>query len=599
MWGFLAKILGEAGKKAATEVVKKTATEATKKVAQQAAKKTAMGVAQKIAGAAETASSLNKNNGSLLSKVLNVVTGDLGKNSKGAGSMIGRAGEQPKGTWFNKVKGVITGDLQEAAKKNAINKLPEQGLNSALTNANTSSLRDAINKVKGGKTGQSVQKLIGGDTLGSKLFLNTLSNLGQSGAFSGSDVGQPDKNFGGMLANSFASALGQSVGERRHESYVQEQNMLNMAQDFDPAMDALQRWQPKILEKIDAFKGNVVNRALDKRKKGGWLNSEDMIQVQSDYIGLKKELSGFNAGVKVLQQEYATITDPKQVSQWDKPAFDRDLKYFLESGRMPAKGSFLEPAEISPEEYFSKKTMVGSGDWQPKSKDEWWIESSGISQDVKNKEAMADWLTNPRLRKWATNNGIDLNDNKNVIDLSIQYGPLIDKDRTNYEKYYRAQEAEQRQAETRANKANTEQDKLGYAVSGDRVIFTRDKTENVLQSTLSNATGQPLSGSGDDAIPVKFESIGPNGELIVTATVKDEPESTMKQFSIAPNKAKGLADAFYPGAYSKATAGYVPPKAQVPYNNDLEDKIAKFMDANPKYSDRDAAIKKLKELKIL
>src|SRR3972149_3673715 len=107
MWGFLAKILSKIGLKAA------------EKGAEQVAKKTAISAAQKIAGAAKTASAINPQDKSFLSKVLNVVTGDLGRNLESTGSTLGRAGQQPKGTWYNKVKAAIVGDLDQAAKKGA------------------------------------------------------------------------------------------------------------------------------------------------------------------------------------------------------------------------------------------------------------------------------------------------------------------------------------------------------------------------------------------------------------------------------------------------------------------------------------------------
>jgi len=486
--------------------------------------------------------------------ILGALKGILGKvvGSKLLGGALGAAdkiGASKLGQAATKVSDFVDNPVGSALK--AVT--PKSGLIQ-----NTTEPLKMVDLTTKPQTKKMFNNLLQGETLGSKVFLNTLSNLGRSGAFSGSDVGQPDKNIGGMLANSFASALGQSVGEKRQESYNAEQNMLNMAQDFDPAMNALQQWQPKLLKEIEGFKNSMVSTAIERRKTGKWLNSEDMIKVQSDYIGLKNRLTKFNEGVKVFQRDYQKITDPKQGGQYDVDAFKRAEKYFMETGQPPATGTFLEPSEIDPVEYFSAQSISPAGAWQPKSKEEWWVKTSGLTQEQKNRAAMADWLSNPRLRKWAQNRGIDLNDQKSLIDLSIQYSPYIEKDRTDWEDYYKNQEMKQRQAETKSAKSTgyriVEQYPYEDNSQGKAVVFDKNRTETLSKSNLETLTGQKLSNvAADDAIPVTFEYIDGAGNLIVTATVKDGPDRAPKRFKVPADKAKGLVESMYPGAWDQAS----------------------------------------------
>ena len=228
-WGFLANLLGKLGLKVA------------EKGAEKVAGKAALSVAQKIAGAAKTASAINPQNKSGLSKFLNVITGDLGKNLESTGSTVGRAGELPKGAWFNKVKGAIVGDLDAAAKKAKVPGEISAAVSSLSDTPNGAgkigNLNDIIERIKpttergfnpppltktqvpyqqskvpgGQKIADTVNNVLFGEGFGSNVLRRTMMGAAQQGIFSGSDVGQPDKDVWGILGNSALGCCSRSV----------------------------------------------------------------------------------------------------------------------------------------------------------------------------------------------------------------------------------------------------------------------------------------------------------------------------------------------------------------------------------------------------
>lgn len=549
MWSTIFKTLLEALKVVGTKAATKVASTGTGSIAQQLVNKVG-NVGSKGAGEA-------------VSKVVSTV--DNGNGERRAGDVIGAVLGNPLKNLSNKIEKpslkpyLSKTDNSETGSKDS----------SLITNAVKQSGGEVAGKVlgavgelfgsKGGKVAKIASKVLGGESFGSKMFLNTLSNMAQQGAFSGSGVGQPDKNFGGMLANSAVGALTQSAGQRRQESYKQEQDLMNMAQDFDPALLASQKAQPVLLTQINDFQTKIVDTAANRRKNGGWLKSADMVDFQNEYINIKNNINKFNTGAKVLQSEWQQMNKEPGNWEWDKEG----AKYFNDSLQMPAMGTFLIPAKKDPRVYFP--TLKVSG-YVQESADKPYNMVSRMNNEQKQLYAVSELLSNPGVARYAESAGYNKDDPKDQARFGVDFGQYIEPSSTDFQKQQAYEDRQQAKSDRLSDKQEKETGALGYAVSGDRVVFTKDKTENILKSTLSDASGTSISGSGDEAIPVKFESIGSDGSLIVTATIKDmaaPDQSVMKQFHIAPNKSKTLTEAFYPGAYDAATKLYVPPKEPV------------------------------------
>lgn len=579
MWGWLAKLLGKAGQK----------------VAEKGLEKGAMGVASKIVGGVKTAASMNPQNKSGLSKVLNVLTGDLGKNLESTGSMVGRAGETPKGTWFNKVKGLIVGDLDEAAKKTD---QPES------------------------KLGKVAQNLLGGESLGSKMFLNTLSNMGRQGAFSGSDVGEPDKNFMGMLGNSLASATGQSVLQQRKENFENRQLLLNMAQDMDYSKELMQSYQPQMLKTIEGLKGELVGAMANNRKMGkNYLSSEEIQNFQWKYIDAKKQIDKFNSGIKQLQQAQETVKGRANLGGvYSIEKFNDAVGFFKKHGEPPAEG-FLYPNPQSPEEYASTMKVTDMTRWTRGGEGNF-VKTSPLTNQQRTELLFADFAANPRVRAWYEEQGVNIDDPETRYREAAKYAPQVEKPIPDYDAQMRWEEQQQDERQRAADKAQTVEDKKlkdlenrgwkevpDYLGQGRSIVFDKAKTENIDVRYLGQLVGGEIK-SKSGFVPVTLERVGEDGNLYLSykTSYQEEDEygkmKTIEDSKIVPipmSKASGLVDTFYPGASEAAKSikpKVNPSKTPLVYNNDMEDKIEMFMERNG-IKDRDEAVSILREKKIL
>jgi hypothetical protein len=585
MWGWLTKLLGIAGKQ----------------VGKKAAEKGAMQVASKIAGGVKTAASMNPQNKSLLSKVLNVVTGDLGKNFESTGSMVGRAGETPKGTWFNKVKGLIVGDLDEVAKKS---KIPPK-LKEIVSNAYSAQpIKEIPQPSKGFNLGKAAQNLLGGESLGSKMFLNTIGNMGRQGAFSGSDVGQPDKNFMGMLGNSVASSVGQSVGQQRQENFENRQLLLNMAQDMDYSKELMQSYQPQMLKMIEGLKGELVGAMANNRKTGkNYLSSEEIQNFQWKYIDAKKKIDKFNSGIKQLQQAQETVKGKANLGGvYSIQKFNDAIGYFRKYGEPPAEG-FLYPNPQSPEEYASTLKVTDVTRWT-RGGDGNFVRTSPLTNQQRIELLFADFAAHPRVRAHYEEQGINIDDPEIRYREAAKYAPLVEKPIPDYDAQMRWEEQQADERQRAADKAESAADKnkpkykevADYLGQGKAIVFDNAKTENLDKAYLEGIIGSKIQSNGN-VIPITLERIDESGNLHVTYKDRMGTQST----TLPMSKASGLVDTFYPGA-SEASKNIrpktEPSKSAMVYNKDMEDKIELFMDKNG-IKDRAEAIRILRERKIL
>ena len=493
----------------------------------------------------------------VLKGIWNVVSGNYGKNMS-----------EVKGTAINNPVDSLRNSA-EIDKLNNMNLQPMQSRFSNLGNPaskarmknapkESNSLYDILDKIKSSKAGQAGQKLLGGDSYGSKLFLNTLSNMGQQGGFSGSDVGQPDKNFFGMLGNSVAMGLGDTSKEQRQQNFNREQTVLNMAQDFDPSQEMMQQWQPKLLGQINGFKADLVNKMYANRKKGlSGLTSEDMMDTQMQYVNLKKQEMKFQDAVKWAQKSTQEVMNPSNAGKYDIEDWKMRMAYVQDHGEPPADGLMYTPAAKDPAAEFPSINITPSNQWGKASPENGFTKNGVLTDEQRQMEAVAQLNSNPGIRKWAERNGYNVNDQKDQIRFGVEYGKYIEPPVPDEAAKMRYEDLQQRTVD----RAEKEKDKLGYSVQNGRVVFTRDRTENVLKKDLENAVGEPLSTSADNAIPIRFENIQSDGTMSVTATVKDaDGRPILKQIKIPVNKAKDLVEPFYPGAYDEATKMYKAPK---------------------------------------
>jgi hypothetical protein len=536
MWGWLTKLLGIAGKQVG------------KKAAEKGLEKGAMNVASKIAGGVKTAASMNPQNKSGLSKFLNVLTGDLGKNLESTGSMVGRAGETPKGTWFNKVKGLIVGDLDEVAKKS---KIPPK-LKEIVSNAYSAQpIKEIPQPSKGFNLGKAAQNLLGGESLGSKMFLNTIGNMGRQGAFSGSDVGQPDKNFMGMLGNSVASSVGQSVGQQRQENFENRQLLLNMAQDMDYSKELMQSYQPQMLKMIEGLKGELVGAMANNRKTGkNYLSSEEIQNFQWKYIDAKKKIDKFNSGIKQLQQAQETVKGKANLGGvYSIQKFNDAIGYFRKYGEPPAEG-FLYPNPQSPEEYASTLKVTDVTRWT-RGGDGNFVRTSPLTNQQRIELLFADFAAHPRVRAHYEEQGINIDDPEIRYREAAKYAPLVEKPIPDYDAQMRWEEQQADERQRAADKAESAADKnkpkykevADYLGQGKAIVFDNAKTENLDKAYLESLVGTKIQSDGG-VVPVTLERVDENGQLHVTYKDRMGTQST----TLPMSKASGLVDTFYPGA---------------------------------------------------
>jgi hypothetical protein len=536
MWGWLTKLLGIAGKQVG------------KKAAEKGLEKGAMNVASKIAGGVKTAASMNPQNKSGLSKFLNVLTGDLGKNLESTGSMVGRAGETPKGTWFNKVKGLIVGDLDEVAKKS---KIPPK-LKEIVSNAYSAQpIKEIPQPSKGFNLGKAAQNLLGGESLGSKMFLNTIGNMGRQGAFSGSDVGQPDKNFMGMLGNSVASSVGQSVGQQRQENFENRQLLLNMAQDMDYSKELMQSYQPQMLKMIEGLKGELVGAMANNRKTGkNYLSSEEIQNFQWKYIDAKKKIDKFNSGIKQLQQAQETVKGKANLGGvYSIQKFNDAIGYFRKYGEPPAEG-FLYPNPQSPEEYASTLKVTDVTRWT-RGGDGNFVRTSPLTNQQRIELLFADFAAHPRVRAHYEEQGINIDDPEIRYREAAKYAPLVEKPIPDYDAQMRWEEQQADERQRAADKAESAADKnkpkykevADYLGQGKAIVFDNAKTENLDKAYLEGIIGSKIQSDGN-VIPITLERIDESGNLHLTYKDRKGAQST----TLPMSKASGLVDTFYPGA---------------------------------------------------
>ena len=611
MWGFLAKILSKIGLKAA------------EKGAEQVAKKTAISAAQKIAGAAKTASAINPQDKSFLSKVLNVVTGDLGRNLESTGSTLGRAGQQPKGTWYNKVKAAIVGDLDQAAKKGAVQAQPAgiDSFRSALGEATPEtkrfgSMKDILQKIQpkesvvnpppmvrsqgiasakqtlqGRKIADTVNNILFGEGFGSNVVRRTMLNAAQQGIFSGSDVGQPEKDKWGILGNSLLGGVAGASFDTMQQQFDNKQMLTKMLNEFNPADESFKNFQPAMLGEINKFRDYVVGVGANKKglQKGKY-NSQEMLDITDKYSRLQNHIDGYIKADQQYRKDYTEFN--KNYSKYDPIDFKLGSEYFLKTGSYPQEG-ILTPAEVNPTTFFQNLSVTNKDSWKPTREDMPYEIQSALTPEQKRALAGTYFYTNPGIQKYILRNDLpqwkqqyandpeltkmftdpktgQLDDMKFAEFMTAyNYGDQIEQNKVDWDKKVRYMQERKDTAKKSAKELEEQKTKLGYSVvqdypydnnqSGPAIVFNKTVSENVPTSMLRNATGEQLESDGDVA-PTTFEYVDNKGNLVVTANVREGGSQVRKRLFINPNQSKGLLEQYFPGVASdpKAAAVFTP-----------------------------------------
>ena len=497
-------------------------------------------------------------------KVASSASGSLiqqaGKSIMGAGA---KAGEEVATDTMSKVVDTVGSGKGRRRVVDVIGSIlgdPMKNLSNQTGQANVTQL--PTGQSSGSKIGQFAKDALGGESFGSKMFLNTVANLGRQGAFSGSDVGQPDKNFGGMLANSLASSLGTSAMQQREQNYTYRQNLLNMASDINVAEDIYKEWSPKTLERINGFKSNMVNMMYSNRKKGlSGLTSDDMMKAQMDYVQVKKDVDRFNTGLKTLNE--ATQTVGKDANNtWDVGFYNEGIRYFKEQGKPPAEG-FLKAAPKAPQAFFPQVRITPISQWSKAAPENGFMRSGSLTDEQKQLEAIAQLNSNAGVRRWAEENGYDPNNTKDQIRFGLDHYKYIEqpqKDEYAEALYQDKMERKQERAEDRA--ASSAKD-MPYNVTGNSVVFKKNTTENIPVSELRTITGGSYEGDEDELLPVVFENIDAKGNLTVAAKEGRGSDAKTRRYVVPPAKAKGLVESYYPGVWSNVEKMYKAPKEPV------------------------------------
>lgn len=567
MWGNILQGLLKALKTVGTKAANKVASSASGSFIQQAGK-SIMGAGAKAGEEAAT---------DTLSKVVDTV--GSGKNRRKLVDVIGAIAGDPMKNLSNKVGSPnVTNQLlsTESGSGNGLNFENVTDKTPLLSNYQRPSylmdeqaipkMASQVKQSGGGDRsvnfGNIAKNLLGGESFGSKMFLNTVSNLGRQGAFSGSDVGQPDKGFGGMLANSLASSLGTSAMQQREQNYTYRQNLLNMASDVNISEDIYKAWSEPTLKEINGFKSQLVDMMYNNRKRGiSGLTSEDMLKASEGYINVKKKIDNFNTGLKSLNEATQIISkDPKQT--WDIDLYNKGVEYFRQTGRPPADG-FLIAAPKDPRVVFPEVRITPLSQWSKATPENGFMRMGQLTDEQKQLEAVAQLQSNMGVRKYAESIGLNPDDRKDQIKFAMDYYKYIEQPQKDDYAEALYQDKMERKQERMEDRAASNVKELPYNVTGNSVVFKKNTTENVPVSVLRTITGGSYEGDEDELLPVVFENIDAKGKLTVAAKEGRGSDAKTRRYVVTPAKAKGLVESYYPGVWSYVEKMYKAPKEPV------------------------------------
>jgi hypothetical protein len=422
-----------------------------------------------------------------------------------------------------------------------------------LTANVTDNLKSKIGKFTETKIGRSAQNLLGGESLGSKMFLNTIGNMGRQGAFTPSDVGQPDKDFWGMLGNSVASSLGQSVRQQRQDNFENRQTILKMAEDLDYSKEMLQRYQPKMAEWIDGIKSDLTNVLSSNMKRGiKGFKSEDLMSMQWKFIDAKKRIEDVNRNISEIKKAEDIIKQDKD-GYWNREKFYKALDWSQNhDGATPPEG-YLHANPMSPELFAS--TAQISKSWQWSQGDDFYARSP-LSYRDRVDYLFASLNADKRTIAWYEDRGIDINDPAVRYREATKYANLVERPVYDAEAKMRWEEQQQDKRQRAADKAQTAEEKRikdlesrgwrevpDYLGRGRSIVFNNAKTENLDKAYLEGIIGSKIQSDGN-VIPITLERIDESGNLHVTYKDRKGTQSA----TLPMSKASGLVDTFYPGA---------------------------------------------------
>ena len=567
----------------------------------------------------------------LIGKVLTKKAGEAVA-SKAATEVAGKAAATAVGS--NAIKlGKLSNIINSVSQPNTDKLNPLTRLQPRMASVEAPAVKSVLGNIVSQPKKGGLSQLLTSDSYGGNILRKTLMNMAQSGAFISSDVGQPDKNFGGQLVNSFVGAVGQASQEEQQKQFNFQEDLKKMMNEFNPADVVGKEYKGSALQDIDAFKNYIIDIGANKRgmQKGKYSSSE-MMDIQNRFSQLQRKFAQYATDNKAYRDQYSEYQ--KSPDKYDANDFRLRSEYYVKTGRIP-EGGVLTPAEVDPEIFFRNLEVTNKDRWET-TQQEPWVKRSPLTEDKKKALAGTYFYTNPGLQKYVLRNKlpqwlnqygndkalmntfVDPNGNFDQMKFAEfmtahEYGNMIEPDKPDYNQREIFLNRQKDQAEQDRNRAEDKRKQLGYQAvssypygdnsSGPALVFDKNRTENISLSNLESITGTKLQGAADEAVPVNFEYIDNKGRMNVTASVKDNAGNPVKRMFVVPaDKAKGLVEGFYPGAWENASKSGVfkqeVPKSPVIYNQDMEDKIGLFMEKNG-IKNRDEAISILRQKGIL
>ena len=398
------------------------------------------------------------------------------------------------------------------------------------------------------------------------------------------------------------------------QQFDYKQQLQQMMSEFNPADEVFKNVQPVMLDKINAFRDYIANIGMSKKGlQKGKFNSQDMLDIGGKYTQLQKEIGGYAQADQQYRKDYAEFQ--KNSAKYDPVDFRLGSEYFLKHGRYPDQG-LLSPAEVDPNTFFSNLSISNKDSWKPTNENTPYEMASPMTSEQKKALAGTYFYTNPGLQKYIMRNEVPKWKQQYSGDTELMkmftrpdgrfddmkfaefmtannYGDQIEQNKVDWDKKAKYMEQRRDDAKKTSEDLKAEEEKRGYYLtqnypydnsqSGPAIVFKKAYAENVPPKVLQDATGATIA-TDDEVVPVTFEYVDKNGNLVVTAAVNEAGTQRKRRLNIPSGRSKGLLESYFPGITSDAkTEPMFNPKNKQPigvYSQEIEDKVSLFMEKN-------------------
>jgi hypothetical protein len=497
-----------------------------------------------------------------------LVSGALG----GVASKLAEAGAGKAATEGIKqaASGAASNGLKLGRLSDLVNVAKAEPINQALTSKSgvlpvvEQGLKNRVAApTKLSKIANVANSVLFGEGFGSDVARRTLANAAQQGLFRGSDVGQPDKDFGGVLANSLLSGVAGAAVNTVQQQFDYKQQLQQMMNEFDPAEESFKTMQPAMLEQINSFRDYIVNVGMGKQglQKGKY-TSQEMLDITDRYNKLQRNISQYMGDLETYQKEYKEFYNNS--TKYDPVDFKMRSDYFLRNGRMPVEGTTLTQAEVNPDTFFSNLSITNKDAWRPTSETNPYEMQSPLTGDQKKVLAGTYFNTNQGLQKYIVRNKLPewkqqyagdaelmnmfTNPETGQFDdmsfaefmTGLEYGDKIEQNKVDWAKKAQYMEETSKKNESLPYRV-VEDFPYSNTESGRALVFDKSKTANVPVSMLGDIQ------TDADVLPVNFEYVDKYGNLIGTTSVDEGNGTIRKQIKIPSGRAQGLLEAYFPG----------------------------------------------------